>query len=229
MMATRQHQRGFTLIEVTIALAILAFMMMITWSTTSSSTQAKKHFERLQERHHEIRTAMGRMARDISSAYLSANENQNMQERRTLFVGKSHGSVHELRFSSMSHSSLWAEANESEQTLISYLADNDLEERSKTNLIRRESRRLSNEPWKNEPAELDVLLRDVDKVTFEYFDWRDQEWKDDWDSTQESQRNRLPTRVRITVEIPTLEGGNTTKYTTQARIMMEEELRFYTN
>ncbi len=228
MTAMRHRQRGFTLIEVTIALSILAFMMVITWSTTSSSSQAKKHFESLQERHHEIRTAMGRMARDISSAYLSANENQNMQERRTLFVGKSHGSVHELRFSSMSHSSLWAEANESEQTLIAYLADDDREERGKTNLIRRESRRLSNEPWKGEPAELDVLLRDVDKVSFEYFDWRDSEWKQDWDSTEESDRNRLPTRVRITVEVPT-EGGNTVTYTTQARIMMQEQLRFYTN
>ena len=108
MSKARPRQAGFTLVEVTISLAILAFMMVVTWSTTSSSSQTKQHFERLQERNHEIRTALGRMARDISSAYLSANENKNMQERRTLFSGKSHGSVHELRFSSMGHSSLWA-------------------------------------------------------------------------------------------------------------------------
>ena len=108
-------QVGFTLIEVLIALSILAFMMMIAWSTTSNSAQAKKHFEAIEERNHEIRIAQGRMVQDISSAYLSANEDQNKQEKRTLFVGKAHGSVGELRFSSLGHKTLWAEANESER------------------------------------------------------------------------------------------------------------------
>jgi general secretion pathway protein J len=222
-------QAGFTLVEVLIALSILAFMMTIAWSTTSNSSQAKRHFEAIEERNHEIRLAQARMVKDLSSAYLSGNEDQNRQERRTLFLGKSHGSVDELRFSSLGHKSLWAEANESEQTLIAYFADSDLEDRSKTNLLRRESRRLSNEPWKSEPAEIDVLLRDIEKVEFEYFDWRDSEWKEDWDTTSPAaQKGRLPTRVRITIEVKT-EEGETVKYMTQARIMMQEELRFFAN
>lgn len=224
--ARRSSAAGFTLVEVTIALAIVAFMMAIAWSTTSASSQAKKAFEALEERHHEIRVAMARMARDISSAYLSANENQTLAERRTLFIGDSHGSVDELRFSSLSHQSLWAESNECEQALIAYFSDTDRQDSSKTDLLRRESRRLSNEPWKSEPGETDVLLRDVSKVEFQYWDWRDQEWKNEWDSTQETDRGRLPTRVKITVEVLT-EEGHPIKYTTQARIMMQEQLNFF--
>jgi len=222
-------QTGFTLIEVLIALSILAFMMMIAWSTTSNSAQAKKHFEAIEERNHEIRIAQGRMVQDISSAYLSANEDQNKQERRTLLLGKSHGSVDELRFSSLGHKALWAEANESEQTLIAYYSESDLEDGSKTNLLRRESRRLSNETWKSEPAEIDVLLRDVEKVSFEYYNWRDEDWQEDWDTTSAAgEKGRLPTRVRITIEVET-EDGDSVKYVTQARIMMQEELRFFAN
>ncbi len=225
----KRSEAGFTLIEVLIALAILAFMMTIAWSTTSSSAQAKKHFEAVEYRHHEIRVAMARMVRDLESAYISSNEDQNLQERRTLFLGKSHGSVDELRFSSLGHKSLWAEANESEQTLIAYFSESDREDRSMTDLLRRESRRLSNEPWKSEPAEVDVLLRDVEKVEFEYYDWRDQDWKSDWDTTQPSgEKGRLPTRVRITIEVESGDG-DMVKYTTQARIMMQEELRFFAN
>jgi general secretion pathway protein J len=222
-------QAGFTLIEVMISLTIMAFMMTIAWSTTSSSSQARRHFEAIEERNHEIRVALGRMAKDISMAYLSANEDQNLNERRTIFVGKSTGSVNELRFSSFGHVTLWADANESDQTMIAYYAASDPEARGTTNLVRRESRRLSNENWKQEPAELDVLLRDVNKVEFEYFDWQANEWRSSWDSTAaDGQRNRLPTRVRVKVTVKTAGGAEVT-YTTQARLMMQEMLRFHVN
>jgi general secretion pathway protein J len=230
--APARRAAGFTLIEVTIALAILAFMMVVAWSTTSASSRAKREFEAIEQRNHEIRVAMARMVRDLSSAYLSANENQGLQERRTQFVGDSHGSVDSLRFSSLGHAPMWAESNESEQTLIAYFAEDDRKDGSKTNLVRRESRWLSNEPWEREPGDVDVLLRDVAEVEFQYF-WFDAEkshgeWKEEWDSTQETDRGRLPTRVRISVTVEVEEGKPVT-YVTQARIMMQEELRFFTN
>lgn len=219
------------MIEVLIAMSLLVFMMSSAWYTVSGTQRAKMRFEEIQERNHELRVAMARLAKDISSAYISKNEDQNLQERRTLFKGRSHGSVHELRFSSLGHVSLWADANESEQTLISYSAEPDLEDPNITTLVRRESRRLSNEPWKREPAEMDVLLRGIVKLEFEYWDWRSDEWKDDWDTTRaDGQKGRLPTRVRIKLEAKTrLDGDNTIKLQTQARIMMQEELQFFAN
>lgn len=222
----RQHRRqhaGMTLIEVLLALSILSFMLVITWSTTSTTADAKMHFEALQERHHEIRVAMMRMAKDISSAYISGNENETLNNRRTLFLGKDDSPVDELRFSSLGHVTLWADANESEQTLITYLAEPDPEDRNKTNLLRRESRRLSNEPWESEPAEVDVLLRDIERVEFEYFDWRDNEWQDSWDTMgADAEAGRLPDRVRITVTLRM--SDQEIKRTTQTRIMMQEKL-----
>ncbi len=225
----REASRGFTLIEVMISMAILAFMMAIAWSTSTSSSQARKQFETYQQRHHGVRVAMARMVKDLESAYLSANEDQSLLERRTLFAGSNRGSVDELRFSSLGHVILWADASESEQTLISYEAASDRQDRTKTNLIRRESRRLSNVSWRQEKAEYDVLLRDISSVTFEYWDWKTSDWKTSWNSTQaDGERGRLPTRVKITVKIKS-PAGDEIQFVTQARLMMQEELRFFAN
>jgi general secretion pathway protein J len=195
------------------------------WSTTASVADAQRFFEAMQERNHEIRVAMNRMAKDLSSAYISGNEDKSLDNRRTLLVSKETTPVDELRFSSLGHLTLWANANESEQTLISYHAVRDREDSGKTNLLRRESRRLSNELWESEPAEVDLLLRDVERVAFEYFDPRDNEWQDSWDSTgADAENGRLPERVRITVTVKN--GDREVKYTTQARVMLQEELVF---
>jgi general secretion pathway protein J len=224
-------QKGFTLMEVMISLGILGFMLSAAWFSTSAASNTKERFTDRQERNNEIRIAMAFMVRDLESAYLSANEDQSLAERRTLFVGKGTSQVDDLRFSSLGHRVLWADANESEQTLISYSAENDLEDRAMTNLVRREQRRLSMEGWKNEKAEVDVLLRDIERVSFEYYDWKENEWRENWDSTGvDAQRGRLPTRVRIKVEVRASKTRTQTiTFVTQARLMMQEELRFFAN
>src|SRR5262245_34106337 len=86
--SAQRGQAGLTLIEVVIATSILAIMMTLVWSTIDSTADAKHYFEQVQERNHEIRLAMNRLVRDISSAYLSQNEDTNAVNRRTLFIGK---------------------------------------------------------------------------------------------------------------------------------------------
>jgi general secretion pathway protein J len=227
-MRRRRSQSGLTLVELMLSLGLLALMMFLAWSTTKGTVQIKKGLEQTQVRNHEVRVAMSRMVRDLSAAYLSNNENTNAtnEQRRTLFVGKSSGTVDELRFSTLAHEPLWANANESEQTSIQYLAESDPEKSGQTNLVRREQRRLSDENFKSELAEYDVLLHNVERVKLEYWDWQDKDWQERWDSTAaDGERNRLPTRVRITIELKNSEDKEF-KYTTQARLLLQEPLTF---
>src|SRR5205823_2353957 len=77
----------------------------------------------------------------------------------------------------------------------------DDDDGAKTNWVRRESRRLSNKPWKQEPADVDILIHDVEQVEIKFWSWQNQEWQDHWDTTQgDAEKNRLPTRVKITVK-----------------------------
>lgn len=225
----RGGQAGMTLIEIMIAIAIMSVMMIMAWTTTSHTQRASSEFGGIQLRNHEIRVALDRVVADLESAYLSQNEDMNATERRTLFVARGGGTVPEVRFSSLCHQPLWADAHESEQTLISYGAITEHDDGSKTDWTRRESRRLSNKPWKQEPADTDVLIHDVEKVEFAYWNWQNQEWQDHWDTTQaDGERMRLPTRVKITVTFKNPRGEDV-KITTEARLLLQEPLTFITS
>ena len=100
------------------------------------------------------------------------------------------------------------------------------------NWLRREQRRLTDPgvTSKSMSSETDVVLRDIEQVDFEFWDWKEQQWKRDWDTTkQDAQKDRLPTRVKITVTYK--EGGVELKQSTTARLYLQEpvESRFGTD
>jgi hypothetical protein len=69
-----------------------------------------------------------------------------------------------------------------------------------------------------------VLVRDIGKLELEFWNWKNLEWQDSWDTTQsDGQKGWLPTRVKITITVKTPEGTDI-KLTTQARIVMQEPL-----
>jgi prepilin-type N-terminal cleavage/methylation domain-containing protein len=224
-MIARSRHRGLTLIEVMIASAIMVVMMGLAWKTISNTANSKKTFERYEERNHEIRMALGRVVADFEAAYLSKNEDGLQSHPRTMLVAKA-GRFPQIRFSTMGHRVLWADANESEQTVIEYLSRTSPDKVGGTDWVRREQRRQSNEPPEDQASEYDVLLTDVKDVKLEFWNWKNLEWQDTWDTTQsDGQKGMLPSRVRITVT--TFDpAGNDYKVSTQARIVMQEPLNF---
>jgi type II secretion system protein J len=215
-------QAGLTLIEILIAMAIMGLMMMLAWTTINSAGNARTEFEAIEERNHEVRVAMARIVHDLESAYLSKNENQTLDNRRTLFRGEDD----ELTFSTFGHSPMWSDANESDQTVVQYRIDTDRRSNEAKSLFRREVRRPSNERLDSEPAETDVLLRGVERLKIEYWDWNDKDWQSSWDTTkQDAEKDRLPVRVRITLEYKNPRGDKLT-LSTQARLLLQEPLNF---
>lgn len=223
---TRRSQAGMTLVEVMIASAVMVMMMTLAWRTISNTNETRRSSGRYQERNHEMRMALGRAAADFEGAYLSKNEDVNATHPRTMFIAKSGSRVPKIQFSTMNHRVLWADANESEQTVISYMALDSKERPGEIDWVRSERRRPSNLPPDEEPAEYDVLARNIDKVEIQFWNWKNLEWQDTWDTTQsDGQRGWLPSRVKITVTVKNAAGDNI-KLSTQARIMMQEALLF---
>lgn len=225
----RRRDAGLTLIEILIAVAILSLMMIVAWGTTSETVQAKRHFEKVQERYRGVRAAMTRIQRDLAMAYVSGNEDTTLMDRRTFFIGESSSNIDTLRFSSLAHTALHADANESEQTIIAYYADPDPEDRKLTNLVRRETRVLANEKWDTLPAEADVLFRGITKFKLQYWNVKDKEWEDSWDTTSaDGQPNRLPDRVKLTLTFMD-ERDKEVTFVTQFKVHLSEQLQFYAN
>ncbi len=216
-----------TLLEILIATAILVAMMTLVWSTVSNTQHARDTFVGFEERNHELRMALARIAADFEAAYLSRNEDQNATNPRTMMIARPTSKAPEIRFSTLGHRVLWADANESEQTVISYLLHTDSEDKKGAqNWIRREQRRPSNLLPADEPAEYDVLVHDLESAKIEFWNWKNLEWQDTWDTTQaDGQKGWLPSRVRITITIKDTEDKDY-KLTTQARILMQEPLNF---
>jgi type II secretory pathway component PulJ len=209
-----------------ISSAVMVAMMALAWRTIASTSDSRRNFTHYEERNHELRMAMGRVVNDFEAAYLSRNEDTTATHPRTMFVAKPKTPVPSMRFSTLGHRVLWADANESEQTVIEYLAHNDPDHAGQIDWIRREQRRESNQPPEEEASDFDVLAHDILNVKLEFWNWKNLEWQETWDTTQsDGQRGWLPSRVRITL---TLKGsdGKDIKLTTQARVPMQEQLNF---
>jgi len=226
-----RRQRGFTLVEVLVAVAVLAVMMLFAWGSISQTVRAKRVFGAIQDRYREARNAMTRIVHDLEMAYVSANEDRTQIETKTFFVGESSGDIQSLRFSSFCHTRLYADANESDQTVVAYFGAADRDNRGQENIMRRENRRLSSvgDRWDATPGETEILFTDAKKLKFTYWDFRAQEWKDAW-STQgvEGAQGRIPDRIKIALTFVD-ENGKETTLTTEARLHLQEMLNFYAN
>lgn len=225
-MRRRAAYRGLTLLEVMIASAVMVVMMALAWRTISNTSDRRRTFEAYEERNHELRMALDRCVRDFEAAYLSRNEDATASNPRTMFVAKAKTPVPSVRFSTLGHRVLWADANESDQTVIQYLAHSSRDRPGQYDWVRREQRRQSNQPPEEEPSDYDVLVRDIVAVRLEFWNWKNLAWQETWDTTQsDGQRGWLPSRVKITVTVKD-RSGKDVPLTTQARILMQEPLNF---
>jgi general secretion pathway protein J len=218
------RSRGFTLIEMLVSVAIVATVMTLVWGTFRSTFKTRRQVESFSGRYRTVRLALERLARDLSMAYVSQNEDTAQPERRTKLVGKRHVGGDELTFSYFGHQRLYQDANESDTALVSYYTQTDREDSRKTNLIRRETRRLAYDKINNIPSEGDIICDDIVAFKLDYWDARDKKWRDEWVTTAaDGQPDRLPTRVRITLTVRD-ERGREVPFMSEARIPMQEPL-----
>ena len=72
-MSARRTGGGFTLVEIMIAVGIMASLTVLIWGSFNQSFKSKKQTEAQMSRYRAARIAMDRMIRDVSMAYLSNN------------------------------------------------------------------------------------------------------------------------------------------------------------
>lgn len=208
-------QRGLTLLEVMISMAIMVGLFVIVYATFNSTRKTFAKVTKIQDRWHVVRNGMSRMTQDLNMAYVSLGENLNEVNRRTYFRYTKGDYGDELRFSSFAHRRLYKDANESDQCIIQYFLAPDPDDHSVTSLFRRETRRLAYEEPEKIPGEAYVLIDNVLDVRYEFFDKTQDKWEESWDTTAvDGQPNRLPNRIRVYLTIRS-EIGNEVVLVTQ--------------
>ena len=223
MSAPRRRRGGFTLIEVLVAVSILAIVVGLTWGSFQQTFKAKATIEGNAVRYHSVRLALERLTRELTMAYLSQNEDPTQQDRRTFFIGKRKGDVDEIRFSMMGHQRLYADADEGDTSQVSYYGARD-RDTGKLNLMRRETRRLGIVKIEQAPGRADMLCDDVVRLQLDFYDARDKQWREEWSTASaDGQADRLPSRVKITLTVHD-ERNNEVPFTTSVRLPMQEPL-----
>ena len=219
---SRRSPRGFTLLEVIIAVAVTSFIGLTLGFAFNSTAGTKEVMETQAEHYRMLRTAMNRMEREIAAAYVSdrydAKRYRDAFDRPTNFVG----GKERLMFTSLAHQRLYADAKETDQMLVEYQVKSSTEKgaRSRNDLFRREKTLL--EDRMDRGGTEDVLFEGVKRVEFAYWDAEKKQWVDEWDTRRNERKGLLPTRVKIVLTAVD-ETNREVKYTTQARIMLNTE------
>jgi general secretion pathway protein J len=218
--------RGMTLIESLVAMAIVAMMLASVWSSFNMTVRGMQSTEKIQDAYAMRRNAMDRMATEISMAYLSYNRPRGETKQYTFFEGRREGEAHSLTFSSFAHLRMRKHANESDQSIIQYVVEEDPEDNSRMHLYRRETKRLTGDlpEQVHRFAPAYILCEDVESLEFRYWDPTRVEWLDEWRTTSlDLQPDRLPTRVEIKLGFYD-EVGELVYFVTQVAIPMQERL-----
>ena len=213
-----------TLIEIALAMAILVMIGSLTYGSIGRSFEAYETVKEIDSRYHNIRVAMNRMAREFSSAFLSARTNHKGLEQRweTIFKSTSSASFDEVHFTSFAHQILRANAKESDQCEISYFGKSDPDNPKQMNLMRREDPRLDSDPDKGGRSY--VLAENIKKFKLRFFNPQNDDWTDEWDTEDAEFQGRLPTLVEIKMIIESEDGDDLT-FVTKTRVNLPRELR----
>lgn len=201
----RSFTRGFTLLEVLIAVGILTMIGTLIFTSFSSLLRSKEGVRRISDRYREGRMAMARLSADFQSAYTSKHLpiDLNLAARKTAFVGDPGAPADRVNFNAFVNRRLNRDSHESDQAEVGYFGADDPEKAGVVDLVRRLSPRLDLEPDKG--GRVQVLATDIDLFDLAYLDPLTGRWEERWDTTEAiRQLDRLPLQIKITL---VLNGG----------------------
>ncbi len=228
----RRLTSGFTIVEVLVAVAILASITAVMWKSISSMFRARDLAEQSNERVLMVRIALNRMVHEISGAYIAGpefggedipgEEGQEIDSEseptfrepvQFAFVGR----LDEMHFTSFSHMrTVEGERNSRHAEIGYFLRDRRVDDdhgdsRSVQSLMRREDTTLDDDIQRG--GTIHLTLPEVEELSFAYWDAgpvkigtmeevAEGRWVDSWDTNQREFAGRLPNRVRISVTLP---------------------------
>lgn len=222
-MMKRRDQRGLTLLEVMIAVAVLTLVSVLVYGAFSTITRGKQAASQLSERYRIGRVAMTRISREVSMAFLSLHNATIpvLNTRVTTFTGR----TNRVDFTAFAHRRLLKDAHESDQCELSFFTVTNGKKSNQLDLARREQNIIDDQPGKG--GVVNILVDDVDTFALRYLDPMSGLWTESWDSTSAAgQLNRVPLQVEIYLVLRGGPAGEPIRLRTKTRLEMLQPLAF---
>lgn len=195
-----EYSRGFTVIEILIAVTIVSIILTIIYGSFASATRSISISRGRSDIYQIARLSLARMAEDISCAF--PPKGVNLEDIKFGFIGEDRGldgmPSDILNFISTSHLKFGRSLKNSGLCEIGYCVETDPETEELV-LLRREDDTLDDEIDRG--GIVLELAEHIKGIDFKYYDDKGEEW-DEWYSDD---TNSLPRKVKITL---TLEGEN---------------------
>ena len=193
------------MLEVLIAVFILALMSIIIWQITNNAYRGTTKSGRFDEVYQGARISLKKLTDDLSMAFLAAPSMvggvAGVAESAPVefsFIGEKEGSSDRVNFVSFSNVRLIMDEKASDQVEIGYYVDDcpDIEEEAMC-LMRRSANLIDKDPKEGGTAY--PVAERVKKFSLEYYDKEKDEWKETWSSKDPAYLNKLPYAVRVTL------------------------------
>ncbi len=200
-----QNAEGFTLLEVLIAIGIMATILVILFGTYSAAVERAARTRELSQMYHEARVLLQLMANDLRSSYVKESVEQAQQAfqqvkaRPTTFLGEDH-TESDKPADTLSFSTVLPvqrpDVPDTEMCRVAYSLEavNDLPQSRA--LFRRVN--CSLDPTATDQDHLFLLTDLARGLDFKYYDDQRTEYPD-WNSREPRGGKRLPARVKITL------------------------------
>lgn len=221
------NRKGFTLLEVVIAVTILAILTAMTAQTVQRSLQMKKKIQEDIDRESQLRNAMRLIEKDINTAFhfrnlsyemqqdikkqqegqpgggVNPNAPQNPEEIPKNFT-QFLGSESQLDFTSLNHVRMMKDIKESDQEEVGYFLEackSRLDAKASSQCLKRRTSALVDDDVSKGGAAI-TLLEYVTTFKLRYLGKGKEDWVTDWRSdgrSDETLKDKFPQAVEVTL------------------------------
>lgn len=193
-------RRGFTLIEIMLALAIFSLIGITTVKQIVQIRTTKDTALNDLEIYNEVRTALSLVRYDLNQAFHILFDDLGEVNKRAVLANQPvphtlfDGRKKELVFTSLSHRVYYAGLRECEQTEISFFLQAS-ERGQKPSLMKRESPIIDADLYQG--GGVYTILDNVTLLEFQYWNPKRGVWVDDWNSDDGEFRDKFPMAVKM--------------------------------
>ncbi len=199
------REEGFTLLEIILALSILATLGIMIIHLLSDQIKTREKISYLNTDEHALNSALNRLVKDLQGAVLSDQTNiasLNLFNRSV--VPQFYVQKENLIFFTMAFKSYLNGSNQSNQAFVRYYTKTISKEQKQ--FIRVIDTNLTDSIEQDDVGFSQVLLDDIESFSVKY--WDGNSFLDTWSSKENNTRNKLPKLVKIHLASFTSEGKN---------------------
>ena len=194
-------QRGLTLIELMIALAIIGVIVVFTFTTISGTTDVAAEATARAELSKMGRNGIELMRKELSQAFLSRNQTEDFV---TQFKATDRDPMDEVYFVAIAHEKRYADTKDSDFAEYGYWSEPDKLGGPFRSLMHREARIVDDDPERG--GIVQAMAHNVRELNFRWYHEKKEEWVDEWDTENADFKDILPHAVEIRLVLEDAEG-----------------------